>query len=301
MQRSFSSSALVLRVRPSGESNREVSFLSAEEGIIGATLFGGPKSRLRSHVSPFNSGTLWIYRDPAKGFAKVSDFDVDSWRPGLRELYERGEAAFRIAGTILAGLGGGGAWPEALGLALPALDALESAAADFCERIVLQFLWRWAGFLGNRPPLGGCSFCGARVDIKGMDPETYTLPKQHTPSLQGGVVDCYAKGPYPALQGVIKGMDPETYTLPKQHTPSLQGGVVDSAGGDGLLWFIRGEGLLCGVCAARLGRGGLAVGPGARRWLAAVEKRPPPETARLGLDAASLAEVTAFTAALLET
>jgi hypothetical protein len=39
--------------------------------------------------------------------------------------------------------------------------------------------------------------------------------------------DCYAKGPYPALQGVIKGMDPETYTLPKQHPPSLQGGVVD--------------------------------------------------------------------------
>ena len=40
-------------------------------------------------------------------------------------------------------------------------------------------------------------------------------------------IDCYAKGPYPALQGVIQGMDPETYTLPKQHTPSLQGGVVD--------------------------------------------------------------------------
>jgi DNA repair protein RecO (recombination protein O) len=240
MQRSFSSSALVLRVRPSGESNREISFLSAEEGIIGATLFGGPKSRLRSHVSPFHSGTLWIYRDPAKGFAKVSDFDVDSWRPGLRELYERSEAASMIAGTILAGLGGGGAWPEALELALSALNALESAGEDFCGRIVLQFLWRWAGFLGNRPPLGGCSFCG---------------------------------------------------------TP------VDPAGSDRLLWFIRGEGLLCGACAlaAGPGRAALAVGPGARRWLSAVEKRPPLETARLGLDAASRAEVTAFTAALLET
>jgi hypothetical protein len=41
------------------------------------------------------------------------------------------------------------------------------------------------------------------------------------------LLDCYAKGPYPALQGAIKGTDPETYTLPKQHTPSLQGGVVD--------------------------------------------------------------------------
>jgi hypothetical protein len=30
--------------------------------------------------------------------------------------------------------------------------------------------------------------------------------------------DCIAKGTYPALQGVIKGMYPETNTLPKQHT-----------------------------------------------------------------------------------
>ena len=40
-------------------------------------------------------------------------------------------------------------------------------------------------------------------------------------------VDCFAKGSYPALQGDKKGMNPETNTLPKQHTPSLQGGVVD--------------------------------------------------------------------------
>ena len=40
-------------------------------------------------------------------------------------------------------------------------------------------------------------------------------------------IDCFAKGSYPALQGDKKGMNPETNTLPKQHTSSLQGEVVD--------------------------------------------------------------------------
>ena len=160
MRRSFCSAALALRVRPSGESNREASFLSAEEGLLTATLYGGPKSRLRAHVAPFNSGTLWIYRDPAKGFAKVSDFDVSSWRPGLRERWERGEAAYRVAGAILASRGGGGPWPEALQTALEALDALEDAGEDACELITFHFIWRWAGLLGIRSDPEHCCACG---------------------------------------------------------------------------------------------------------------------------------------------
>jgi DNA repair protein RecO (recombination protein O) len=168
MQRTFSSSALVLRVRPSGESNREASFLSAGEGIITATLFGGPKSRLRSHVSPFNSGTLWTYRDPAKDFRKVSDFDVTSWRPGLRELYERSSTASLIAGTVLAGHGGGGGWTEALALACAAMDALESAGESGCERIALHFLWNWAGLLGHQPDPRRCSSCACEAGDDGV-------------------------------------------------------------------------------------------------------------------------------------
>jgi len=165
MQRSFSSSALVLRVRSSGESNREVVFLSAEEGILSATLFGGPKSRLRSHVSPFNSGILWTYRDPAKDFRKISDFDVESWRPGLRELYERSNTASLIAGTILAGHGGGGAFGEALSLANAVMDALSCADEACCERLLIHFLWNWAGLLGNRAADSWhCASCACEYD-----------------------------------------------------------------------------------------------------------------------------------------
>jgi DNA repair protein RecO (recombination protein O) len=162
MPRTFVFQALVLKTANSGESNRDAWFLSAQEGIIRATVFGGPKSRLRSHVAPFHRGTLWIYHDPVRDSRKVTDFDVRSWRPGLRELYERAMAADAAADTILAAHGGGGAWEEALDLADSVLDALEKADEEACVRIFVQFLWNWAAFLGLRPELA-CA-CGAPAD-----------------------------------------------------------------------------------------------------------------------------------------
>ena len=159
MQRSFSYNALTLRVRPSGESNREAWFLTAEEGLIRATVFGGPKSRLRARVAPFHEGTLYIYHDPVRDSRKVTDFDVKSYRPGIRELYERAVTAGALAETILASHAGGGGWPEAAGLAGSVLDALETANAAVCTRLGLYFFWHWAGFLGQRPALSACSSC----------------------------------------------------------------------------------------------------------------------------------------------
>jgi DNA repair protein RecO (recombination protein O) len=230
VQRSFSSSALVLGVKHSGESNREAVFLCAEEGVIRATLFGGPKSKLRSHVSPFNSGILLTYRDPAKGFRKVSDFDVQSWRPGLRELYERSAAASLIAGAVISGKGGGGAFTEAFTLVNAALDALETADENGCERILVHFMWNWTGLLGNRGDVRCCASC--------------------------------AREPLP----------------------------------NEALWFICDEGFLCKHCMtkehpAQLGGGGLAFSPGARRWLLAIQDKPPADIARYTLDALSLSEL----------
>ncbi len=162
MSRTVVYKALSLRNRQnsSQESNSEVYLLTAEEGIIRATVFGGAKSKLRSHAAPYNSGQVWIYRDPSKDYRKLSDFDVHSWRPGLRELYERTMAASGIAETILSSHGGGSDWSEAMSLASAALDTLESANEELCERLLVHFLWRWAGFLGLQPQVGCCSNCG---------------------------------------------------------------------------------------------------------------------------------------------
>jgi DNA repair protein RecO (recombination protein O) len=126
MTRTPSYNALILRTRPSGESNREVTLLTAEEGLLRATVFGGPKSRLRAYIAPYHQGTAWLYRDPVKDSLKVTDFDVRFWRPGIREDYDRTMAASAIAETILASHGGGTERAAALALAGNIFDALES-------------------------------------------------------------------------------------------------------------------------------------------------------------------------------
>jgi DNA repair protein RecO (recombination protein O) len=163
MSRSATYTALCLRVRPWGESNREAFFLTAEEGILRAIVYGGPKSKLRAYASPYNQGTLWIYHDPSKDSRKLTDFDVKNWRPGLRELYERTIACGAVAETILASHGGGGAWEYFFDAAEKTLNALEKADGKLCPRLVIHFLWNWAGLLGVRPDIRTCASCACGV------------------------------------------------------------------------------------------------------------------------------------------
>ena len=159
MSRNVTYSALTLRVKSSGESNREAWFLTAEDGLVRATLFGGPKSRLRALVAPFHEGTLMIYHDPARDSRKVNDFDVRLYRTGIRELYERAMTADAVAQTILFSHGGGGGWATAAKLAGSVLDSLAEADAALCTRLGVYFLWHWADVLGVRPDLRFCAFC----------------------------------------------------------------------------------------------------------------------------------------------
>ena len=163
MSRTAVYSALVLRNRPSGESNSEITLLTGEEGLVRATVFGGPKNRLRAHCAPYNSGKAWIYRDKSKEYAKLSDFDVQFWRAGLRELYERTMAAGAVAETILSTHGGGGEWEAALKIAAQTLDALENANEELCSRLLVHFLWRWTHLLGIQPLLE-CGSCGGNSE-----------------------------------------------------------------------------------------------------------------------------------------
>lgn len=160
MSRSASRRALVLRTRASGESNREAWMLCEGEGILRATVFGGPKSRLRALAAPFHSGRAWIYHNPVKDSRKLEDFDAQSLRPGIRELYERAMSAEALAQTVIESRGGGGGWDGALALAEEALDALAEADAPGCAVALSWFLWRWVDFLGLRPDLLACASCG---------------------------------------------------------------------------------------------------------------------------------------------
>jgi DNA repair protein RecO (recombination protein O) len=119
-------------------------------------------------VAPWHFGRLLVYHDPVRDSRKVSDFDVESWKPGLRELYERSAAAGTIAETILAAHGGGGGWKEALALAEESLGALEEADEHTAVFLLIQFIWKWLDFLGQRPSLEYCSSCACEYPPDGI-------------------------------------------------------------------------------------------------------------------------------------
>jgi DNA repair protein RecO (recombination protein O) len=256
MPRSLTYSALILRVRPLGESNREAFFLTSGEGIVRATVFGGPKSKLRAFVSPFHQGTLWVYHDPVKDFWKVTDFDVVSWRPGLREKYERVMAANAVSDTILASHGGGSNWEAALALANASLDALDGADGAGCVRVLVHFLWQWADIIGEKPSLRHCSLCG-----RGLD------------AAEGGEL-------------TVRQDSKTAWFSPYERAFLCADCAGDDAGSEGL----RESGYASRGASAKRGGRNLPLGPGARKWLAVVEDMDPGQLSRWTLDAAALGQ-----------
>lgn len=168
MSRTAVYSALTLQLRNFGESNREAVFLTAEEGLVRATVFGGPKSKLRSYAAPYHGGKIWVYRDPVRDSRKLTDFDVLSWRPGIRESYGKLMAAGALAETILSSHGGGGSWTEALDLANGTLDALDAGTENTIPGTILRFLLLWAELLGAVPELDRCGSCACMPSADGV-------------------------------------------------------------------------------------------------------------------------------------
>ena len=70
--------ATVISIRPLGENNSSVTLLTRSEGIIFATMYGGSKSRLKSLVSPWNTGTAYLSISNQTQY-KISDFDVSAY------------------------------------------------------------------------------------------------------------------------------------------------------------------------------------------------------------------------------
>ena len=83
MQRNLVTLATVISIKPLGENNASVCVLTQSQGILYVTLYGGPKSRLKSLVSTWNTGTMYL--SLSKGIYKISDFDVKSYHLTFRE------------------------------------------------------------------------------------------------------------------------------------------------------------------------------------------------------------------------
>ncbi len=162
VERNKITEALILSVKDSGEKNRTVCAISPDLGIFYATLYGGPKSKLKSLVQPFNWGVIYIYDDESRNMKKVSDFDVKNFHSGLKEsLYKMW--ASNLAGEILLKTKCGGDDRLSYILIKAFVDGLDKCEENVSTIATIRFLWRYIGLLGVQPDVSTCCCCNKDI------------------------------------------------------------------------------------------------------------------------------------------
>jgi len=161
--RSWSTQALVLSLSSFGEGHREALLLTEDNGLIRAAVFGGAKSKLRALVSPYQSGTIWLYSDPVKKSNKITDFDVSAYRQGIRENLVRTWSA-ALCTEIVTRSHGIADWR----LVNAFLDGISISDENDCRRGLLRFLWRLLVAAGINPDIACCARCGEPIGTAGI-------------------------------------------------------------------------------------------------------------------------------------
>jgi DNA repair protein RecO (recombination protein O) len=159
MNRSTSTSAIVLSLRPLGENNSSVTLLTSDNGIVYAVLYGGPKSRLRSLVSQWNSGKVWLYENPEKNQIKISDFEVVNYHPSFSQNLFKSYAA-SLAAEIAIKTRCAGSASQCHRLVSGFFDGMELCDEEQSRLGLLRFLWRYLELLGIQPNSHACCNCG---------------------------------------------------------------------------------------------------------------------------------------------
>ena len=159
MNRSITTQALVLNLKPAGENNSTVTLLTPTQGIIYATLYGGPKSKMRSLAAQWNAGNIWLYENSEKKQIKITDFEVvnyhSSFSQNLFKMYAASLAAELAIKTRCAGSS-----KQCFTLVKGFLDGMELSNEEQSRLGLLRFLWRYLELLGVQPQAHSCSCCG---------------------------------------------------------------------------------------------------------------------------------------------
>ena len=174
---------LILSVQSSGENTRNCTIISQEKGIFYASLFGGPKSKLRSMIQPFHSGRIFLYQDQVKKMNKITDMEVDNFHLTFRSSIFKMWAA-NLAAELCIKTKAAGDFREAYTLVRGFMDGMEIATEDESRLGLLRFLWRYLGLLGIQPDIRECRQCSESLIRDSVAVNTLAF---YTPSLNGFV------------------------------------------------------------------------------------------------------------------
>lgn len=158
MNRSSSKPAIILNIKLLGENNSTVTLLTPDSGIIYATLYGGPKSKMKSLISQFNSGNIWLYENPEKKQIKISDFEVTSYHLSFSQsLYKMYAASLAV--EIIIKTHCAGSSEQGFLLLKGFLDGMDLCNEEQSRLGLIRFLWRYLQLLGIQPEINICDQC----------------------------------------------------------------------------------------------------------------------------------------------
>ncbi len=172
MNRNTSLEALVLSTKPMGEHNRLATILTPDRGILTAVVYGGRKGKLRSMVSPYHTGTMWLYIDSVKQSIKVTDFDPKKYRSEIRNNLYKTYAASLAAELVIKTHGFATHvvdvnhfedTSELFIMINGFLDGLDLSNESQSRLGTLRFLWRYLAHLGVQSDVSRCMHCGENM------------------------------------------------------------------------------------------------------------------------------------------
>lgn len=158
MNRSVITRALVLTIKPLGENNSSVTLLTENNQIVYATLYGGPKSKLRSLVSQYNSGKIWLYENPEKNQIKITDFEVSNYHTSFGQNLFKIYAASLAVELVLKTKAAGGQ-DDCFKYICGFLDGMDLCTEEQSRVGLIRFLWRFIILLGVQPNVDECGQC----------------------------------------------------------------------------------------------------------------------------------------------
>lgn len=160
MKEQLSSEALVVSMRPVRDNDQLVTFLTKNEGLLQATLFGGRKSHLRNFVLQWNSGTLF-YNKGKKPFITIEDFVVENYHSSVYTNITKLRLCSACEEIVIASKSiatSESYWKWVIGF----IDGLDLCNSDYsCVTAFLRFVWRYLYLMGQQPDLSVCQECGS--------------------------------------------------------------------------------------------------------------------------------------------
>lgn len=160
MGKSIVVNGTIIQVHPLGEKNFLLQILTIERGIISATLYGGPKSRLKSLASEWNGGILYLSEEKNGNFLKLNDFDVKKYHETFRtDIFKMWAAS--LAAEIAIKTKCADSPEECYEIFSGFIDGLELCQTkEAGQKGLIRFLWRYLKILGLQPDASSCSQCG---------------------------------------------------------------------------------------------------------------------------------------------